>query len=121
MLERVVANIAENAVKYAAGSDVVLTARAGAGITVGDTPASELRIADHGKGVGQAEVLEMFQPFQRLDDSAGGGPGVGLGLAVAKGFTEAMGGTLRAEPTPGGGLTMVVTLPLWTGHQEGME
>ncbi|MFF1828945.1 ATP-binding protein [Paenarthrobacter sp. NPDC058040] len=121
MLERVVANIAENAVKYAAGSDVVLTARTGAGITVGDTPASELRIVDHGRGVGQAEVLEMFQPFQRLGDSAGGGPGVGLGLAVAKGFTEAMGGTLRAEPTPGGGLTMVVTLPLWTGHQEGME
>ncbi|WP_347108141.1 ATP-binding protein [Paenarthrobacter sp. S56] len=67
----------------------------------------------------------MFQPFQRLGDSAaaagGSGGGVGLGLAVAKGFTEAMGGTLKAEPTPGGGLTMVVTLPLWTGHREGME
>ncbi|MFJ4206848.1 ATP-binding protein [Paenarthrobacter sp. NPDC089675] len=125
MLERVVANIAENAVKYAAGSDVVLTASAGAGITIGDTPASELRITDHGRGVGQAEVLEMFQPFQRLGDSAvapgNPGGGVGLGLAVAKGFTEAMGGTLKAEPTPGGGLTMVVTLPLWTGHREGME
>ncbi|MFP3525853.1 ATP-binding protein, partial [Pantoea sp. SIMBA_072] len=55
----------------------------------------------------------------RLDDSSASvlsGGGVGLGLAVAKGFTEAMGGTLGAEPTPGGGLTMVVTLPLWTGH-----
>ncbi|MFJ4261255.1 ATP-binding protein [Paenarthrobacter nicotinovorans] len=123
MLERVVANIVENAMKYAPDSDVVLTARAGEGITVGEQPASELRITDHGKGVGHEEVLTMFQPFQRFGDSstastAGGtgtGGGVGLGLAVAKGFTEAMGGRLAAEPTPGGGLTMVVTLPLWTG------
>ncbi|MFJ5954646.1 ATP-binding protein [Paenarthrobacter sp. NPDC092416] len=122
MLERVVANIVENALKYAPDSDVVLTARAGAGITAGGTPASELRVVDHGRGVSPAEVLEMFRPFQRLGDSPAPGTkvsgGIGLGLAVAKGFTEAMGGTLAAEPTPGGGLTMVVTLPLWTGHGE---
>ncbi|MFW0775934.1 sensor histidine kinase [Paenarthrobacter nitroguajacolicus] len=123
MLERVVANIVENAVKYAPDSDVVLTARAGAGITVGDRPASELRIVDHGRGVGHKEVVDIFQPFQRFGDSpspapgggTGAGGGIGLGLAVAKGFSEAMGGRLAAEPTPGGGLTMVVTLPLWTG------
>ncbi|WP_017200213.1 ATP-binding protein [Arthrobacter sp. M2012083] len=123
MLERVVANIVENAVKYAPDSDVVLSARAGAGITLGDRPASELRIVDHGSGVGQKEVVDIFQPFQRFGDSpsraVGGGAstggGIGLGLAVAKGFSEAMGGRLTAEPTPGGGLTMVVTLPLWTG------
>ncbi|MEV7606445.1 ATP-binding protein [Paenarthrobacter sp. NPDC089322] len=121
MLERVVANIVENAVKYAPDSDVVLTSHAGAGITVRDQPASELRVVDFGRGVGHAEVLEMFQPFQRLGDSpaSASGSGIGLGLAVAKGFTEAMGGTLVAEPTPGGGLTMVVTLPLWTGHRGG--
>ncbi|NHW45372.1 DUF4118 domain-containing protein [Paenarthrobacter sp. MSM-2-10-13] len=123
MLERVVANIVENAMKYAPESDVVLTARAGEGITLGDRPASELRIIDHGGGVGHKEVVDIFQPFQRFGDSpsqspAGGisaGGGIGLGLAVAKGFSEAMGGRLAAEPTPGGGLTMVVTLPLWTG------
>ncbi|NQD87648.1 histidine kinase, partial [Paenarthrobacter sp. CM16] len=119
MLERVVANIVENAVKYAPDSDVVLTARAGAGITLGDRPAGELRIVDHGRGVGREEVLTMFQPFQRFGDSPAPGNstggGIGLGLAVAKGFCEAMGGRLDAEPTPGGGLTMVVTLPLWTG------
>lgn len=123
MLERVVANIVENAVKYAPDSDVVLTARTGAGITLGDRPASELRIVDHGRGVGPKEVVDIFQPFQRFGDSpspalGGGisaGGGIGLGLAVAKGFSEAMGGRLTAEPTPGGGLTMVVTLPLWTG------
>ena len=50
----------------------------------------------------------IFEPFQRLGD---GGGGVGLGLAVAKGFVEAMGGELTVEDTPGGGVTMVVGLP----------
>jgi two-component system sensor histidine kinase KdpD len=56
----------------------------------------------------------MFRPFQRLDD-APQTTGIGLGLAVAKGFTDAMGGSLTAEATPGGGLTMVIRLPLSTG------
>lgn len=119
MLERVVANLVENALKYAPDADVVLTARAGEGIALGGRPASEFRVVDQGSGVAPAAVLDMFQPFQRLNDSqrTGGGRtvGIGLGLAVAKGFSEAMGGTLAAEPTPGGGLTMVVTLPLWEG------
>ncbi|WP_454699097.1 sensor histidine kinase [Arthrobacter humicola] len=119
MLERVVANLVENALKYAPEADVVLTARAGEGIALGGRPAGEFRVVDHGSGVAPAAVMDMFQPFQRLNDyqRTGGGRavGIGLGLAVANGFTEAMGGTLAAEPTPGGGLTMVVTLPLWEG------
>ena len=119
MLERVVANLVENALKYAPETDVVLTARAGEGIALGARPASEFRVVDRGSGVAPAAVLDMFQPFQRLNDSqrtdGGRNVGIGLGLAVANGFTEAMGGTLAAEPTPGGGLTMVVTLPLWEG------
>jgi len=59
--------------------------------------------------VPDAEKTRIFEPFQRLGD-APGGDGVGLGLAVAKGLTEAMGGSLIAEDTPGGGLTMVVEL-----------
>jgi two-component system sensor histidine kinase KdpD len=55
----------------------------------------------------------IFEPFQRFGDTARGtGAGVGLGLAVARGFTEAMGGTLAARATSGGGLTMVLTLPV---------
>ncbi|MET1066236.1 MAG: DUF4118 domain-containing protein [Arthrobacter sp.] len=116
MLERVIANIVENAVKYAPQSDIVLAGSAGwlGPATVGGRPAGELRIIDHGNGIPADRVVDMFRPFQRLDDATQA-TGVGLGLAVAKGFTEAMGGRLTAEATPGGGLTMVVSLPLSSG------
>ena len=116
MLERVIANLVENALKYAPDSDVVISgAVGGAGSArIGDVPASELTVVDHGSGIPANKVLAMFRPFQRADDTTPG-TGVGLGLAVAKGFTEAMGGVLLAEPTPGGGLTMVIRLPLSTG------
>ncbi|UVJ41418.1 DUF4118 domain-containing protein [Arthrobacter sp. CJ23] len=116
MLERVIANIVENAVKYAPASDIVIVGAAGglSTTTLAGRPAGELRIIDHGQGVPAGSVVEMFQPFQRLNDVPAT-TGVGLGLAVAKGFTEAMGGTLSAEETPGGGLTMLVRLPLSTG------
>ncbi|QTG79465.1 DUF4118 domain-containing protein [Arthrobacter crystallopoietes] len=116
MLERVIANIVENALKYARGSDVRITGLIGGmgSATVEGRPASELRIIDAGQGVPAEQVINMFRPFQRLDD-APAGTGIGLGLAVAKGFTEAMGGRLLAENTPGGGLTMVIQLPLSTG------
>ena len=116
MLERVIANLVENALKYAPDSDVVIAGAVGGSgsARIGEHPASELTVVDHGLGIPASDVLSMFRPFQRADDST---PvtGIGLGLAVAKGFTEAMGGVLLAEPTPGGGLTMVVRLPLSTG------
>ena len=58
----------------------------------------------------------MFQPFQRLGDTAGGG--VGLGLAVARGFVDAMHGQILPEDTPGGGLTMRIRLPAADGPAE---
>jgi signal transduction histidine kinase len=54
----------------------------------------------------------MFAPFQRLDDRAT--TGLGLGLAIAKGFTEAMAGSIEPAQTPGGGLTMTVSIPIAT-------
>lgn len=116
MLERVIANIVENAVKYAPDSDIVLVGAGGglSPVALDGRPAGELRIIDHGRGVPAEKVVEMFRPFQRLDD-APQTTGIGLGLAVAKGFTDAMGGSLTAEATPGGGLTMVIRLPLSTG------
>lgn len=116
MLERVIANIVENALKYAGESEIVVVGVPLAGVNAEGRPVSELRIVDHGRGVDPADVVSMFQPFQRLDDVPAG-TGVGLGLAVAKGFTESMSGTLSAELTPGGGLTMVIRLPLSTGAE----
>jgi two-component system sensor histidine kinase KdpD len=68
-----------------------------------------LCVVDRGPGVPVAGRDRVFAPFQRLGDTPCG-QGVGLGLAVARGLTEAMNGTLTAEDTPGGGLTMVVSL-----------
>jgi two-component system, OmpR family, sensor histidine kinase KdpD len=71
-----------------------------------------LRVVDRGPGIPVDDWDAVFEPFQRRDDRAPrGGAGVGLGLAIARGFTEAMHGTLALEDTPGGGLTAVVTLP----------
>ncbi|MEU5400549.1 ATP-binding protein [Streptomyces sp. NPDC005963] len=103
LLERAVANIVENAVKYSPVDRAVTVAASALGDRV------EVRVADRGPGVPDEEKERIFEPFQRYGD-APRGAGVGLGLAVARGFTEAMGGTLTAEDTPGGGMTMVLTL-----------
>ncbi|MFF1416313.1 DUF4118 domain-containing protein [Streptomyces sp. NPDC058280] len=103
LLERAVANIVENAVKYSPDARRVHVAGSALGERV------ELRVVDRGPGVPDEAKDRIFEPFQRHGD-APRGAGVGLGLAVARGFVDAMGGTLAAEDTPGGGLTMVLTL-----------
>ena len=104
LLERVVANLIDNALRHGHGASVLIRAAV-------HGEEAELVVSDRGPGL-PAEALEsLFAPFQRLGDRASR-PGVGLGLAVARGFTEAMGGRIRAEPTPGGGLTMTITLAL---------
>ncbi|WP_235423692.1 ATP-binding protein [Pseudarthrobacter chlorophenolicus] len=114
LLERAIANIVENALKYAPGAGITISGTPVQQAGPGGHPAGELRIIDHGPGVPARKVVEMFQPFQRLGD-ADQGTGIGLGLAVAQGFVQAMRGTLDAEETPGGGLTMVIRLPLSAG------
>ena len=69
----------------------------------------DVRVVDRGPGVPSDERSSIFVPFQRLGDSSQG-EGIGLGLAVAKGFVEAMGGEIEVEETPGGGLTVVLRL-----------
>ncbi|NGO77563.1 sensor histidine kinase KdpD [Streptomyces sp. YC504] len=103
LLERAVANIVENAVKYSPDGKPVRVSASAIGNRV------EIRVVDRGPGIPDDAKERVFEPFQRYGD-APRGAGVGLGLAVARGFTESMGGTLSAEDTPGGGLTMVLTL-----------
>ncbi len=103
LLERVLANVFANALQHSpAGRPPVLRAHQAADTLV-------LEVIDHGPGVPDEQKSQIFEPFQRFD---GRRAGVGLGLAVARGFTETMGGTIVAGETPGGGLTVRITLPI---------
>lgn len=103
LLERAVANVLDNALTWSGDTPVRVTAAQRNAYV-------QLRVIDHGPGVDAAERPHLFEPFQRLGDQATHS-GVGLGLAVARGFLTAMGGTIDAEETPGGGLTMVLSIP----------
>jgi two-component system, OmpR family, sensor histidine kinase KdpD len=115
LLERVVANLVDNALRHGRGSPVTLRGSVLPGNGGRDTQVDlvELRVADAGPGVPPGGFERLFAPFQRLGDREP--RGLGLGLSVARGFVEAMGGTLTADDTPGGGLTMTVSLPAATG------
>jgi len=69
-----------------------------------------IRVIDRGPGIPPSDRDRVFEPFQRLGDAPSHGAGVGLGLAVARGFTRAMGGELILDDTPGGGATMIIQL-----------
>jgi two-component system sensor histidine kinase KdpD len=102
LLERVLVNLIDNAVRYGGSAEVSATA--------GEFSA-KLRVSDNGSGLSEEERVRLFAPFSRLGDRSGPS-GVGLGLSVARGFTEAMGGTLIADRADGGGLLMRLRLPL---------
>ncbi|MGH3968934.1 MAG: sensor histidine kinase, partial [Mycobacterium sp.] len=102
LLERVLANLIDNALRYAPNS--VIRVNAG---QVGDRVL--INVIDEGPGIPHGSVEHLFEPFQRLGDQDNTS-GVGLGLSVARGFVEAMAGTIQATGTPGGGLTVVVDL-----------
>jgi two-component system sensor histidine kinase KdpD len=111
IMERVVANVTANALRYSpAGLPPLLTAS-----THGDWV--ELRVVDRGPGVPEADRDRMFMPFQRLADTENT-TGVGLGLALSRGLTEAMRGALEPEETPGGGLTMAISVPAVPGRAQ---
>ena len=105
LLQRVLVNLLENARRYSPpGKPVRISASAFAGSV-------EVRVTDTGPGVPEDRREDIFVPFQRLGDTDNS-TGLGLGLALSKGFVEGMSGTLQADDTPGGGLTMVISLPV---------
>jgi two-component system sensor histidine kinase KdpD len=111
LLERVVANIVGNAVTHSPPDQPI---RLLAGEIPGSNPPRlQIRIADHGPGVPTDDRDAMFAPFQRLGD-APAGAGIGLGLAVARGLAEAVDASIDVDDTPGGGLTMIITVPIAT-------
>ncbi|MDT5003186.1 MAG: two-component system, OmpR family, sensor histidine kinase KdpD [Mycobacterium sp.] len=107
LLERVLANVIDNALRYAPDSPVRVTAS-----TVGGRVL--IAVIDDGPGIPRGTAEQLFAPFQRLGDQDNT-TGIGLGLSVAKGFIEAMGGTIQATDTPGGGLTVLVELDAPSG------
>lgn len=104
LLERVLANLIDNAARYSPRDSMVRVAAEQVGKRVAIT------VVDTGPGVPTGLEDQLFEPFQRLGDRDTS-TGVGLGLSVVRGFVDAMGGTVHVEPTPGGGLTMVIDLP----------
>lgn len=105
LLQRVIVNVVANAARHTAPGTRVRVATS----RLGDR--AQIRVVDHGAGIPPERQSEMFAPFQRLGDTDNT-TGLGLGLALSRGFSEGMGGTLTPEDTPGGGLTMVVELPV---------
>ena len=104
ILERVIVNLTQNALRYSPGGKPPLLIASSLGDRV------ELRVVDRGPGIPKSQRDQIFVPFQRLGDTDNT-TGVGLGLALSRGLTEAMGGTLEPEETPGGGMTMTLSLP----------
>jgi two-component system sensor histidine kinase KdpD len=109
-LEQVLANVLDNARRYAGNGLVRVNGRhAGAGV--------ELRVVDHGPGIPEAERERVFSHFYRLDSPARRAGGTGLGLAICRGLLEAMGGRIWVETAPGGGAAFVLRLPAADGAE----
>jgi two-component system sensor histidine kinase KdpD len=103
LVERIIANLARNAVEHGNSTEVtVVLEELGSQVLV--------RVVDRGPGIALERRERVWGPIQRAGDVANG-KGVGLGLAIAKGLTTVLGGTLDIDETPGGGCTMVLTLP----------
>jgi two-component system, OmpR family, sensor histidine kinase KdpD len=105
LLEQVIGNLLDNAVRYAQGSPIAVVAR-----ELKDSV--ELRVVDHGPGIPEPERERIFDQFYRLKGGGKRPEGTGMGLSICRGIVAALRGNLRVETTPGGGASFILTLPL---------
>ena len=113
LVERAIANVVDNALAWSPPGRAVRI------VATADDDAVHLRVIDHGPGIAPVDREQVFLPFQRRGDRSYG-PGVGLGLAVARGLLGAVGGRVAVEDTDGGGTTMVITVPLAPAPDRGV-
>jgi two-component system sensor histidine kinase KdpD len=105
LIEQVLSNLIDNALAYAGNDfpvEIDIAMRGNRDVLVS--------VIDHGEGMQSDEITHIFEKFYRA--SGNGGPGLGLGLTLARGIVEAHGGKIWATHTPGGGLTVQFTLPI---------
>src|SRR5258706_86300 len=108
LVEQVLSNLLENAARYAPpGTEVTVRA-----VAVAGTDEVEVAVVDHGPGVAEGERERIFDEFYRPRVEGRGPVGTGMGLAIVKGIVEAHGGRIWVEPTPGGGATFALRLPV---------
>jgi two-component system sensor histidine kinase KdpD len=105
LLDVVLVNVLENALRYAPGSPVEVVGRSRDGRV-------EISVVDHGPGIGDADRSRAFDEFVRLGANGTTPPGTGIGLTIARAFLEAQHGTIALEDTPGGGTTVALSLPI---------
>jgi signal transduction histidine kinase len=114
-VEQILFNLVDNACKYAGNGQ----ARAIEVLAAAPNGRVEFRVSDHGAGIEPAQVRKLFRPFSKsATQAAQSAPGVGLGLALARRLARQLGGDLRFEPTPGGGATFVLSLPVTADRAE---
>jgi signal transduction histidine kinase len=106
LLERMVANLLDNAINYNLSAGAWIAVQSGT-----EDGRAELRIANPGSVVSTGQATELFEPFRRLDGDRTGGGGLGLGLSIVKGIVDAHGGDVEAHPLPGGGLEFRLSFP----------
>ncbi|NDB07031.1 MAG: sensor histidine kinase, partial [Acidimicrobiia bacterium] len=104
LVDRILANLVDNALKWSDESDVAVRVHQSGNYV-------QVHVVDHGPGIPQALKQRVREPFHRVDDKVQSG-GLGLGLAIADRLAESIGGRLELRDTPGGGLTAVVFLPI---------
>ena len=112
LLERLVQNLVENGIRHNVPPDAAEPGWVRVTSATAPDGSATLTVANSGRQIAPYDIPTLFEPFRRLGaDRLSGSPGSGLGLSIVRAVARAHGGDVRAEPRPGGGLVVTVTLP----------